>query len=128
MRPPGSTASNRCSGRTGGRLAGFVAEAGTPYGVMAPSTDKALVRATYSGMPVVKVARGNADGIVPAERMRLTIAGNNLSATKARLLLMACLMRHGSLPAARDPAHRTAAETEAIESKLVDYQAVFDSH
>jgi L-asparaginase/Glu-tRNA(Gln) amidotransferase subunit D len=109
-------------------LAGFVAEGGTPYGHMGPATDAALRRATCLGMPVVKVSRGNADGMVPAERMRMAIAGNNLTATKARLLLMACLMRFGSLPLAADPDNPTADEVAAIEARLRDYQAVFLTH
>jgi hypothetical protein len=109
-------------------LAGFVAEGGTPYGHMGPSTDAALRRATCLGMPVVKVSRGNADGIVPAERMRMAIAGNNLTATKARLLLMACLLRFGSLPLAADPDHPTPDEVAEIEANLRQYQSVFDSH
>jgi L-asparaginase/Glu-tRNA(Gln) amidotransferase subunit D len=61
-------------------------------------------------------------------RVPLAIAGNNLTATKARLLLMACLLRFGSLPPAADPLNPTAAELEAIRAKLAEYQAVFDTH
>ena len=42
------------------------------------------------------------------------IGGSNLTATKARLLLMACLMKFGSLPPAADPDHPTSAEAAAI--------------
>jgi hypothetical protein len=56
------------------------------------------------------------------------IAGGNLTATKARLLLMACLLRFGSLPAAADPANPTAAELAASREALAAYQAVFDTH
>jgi hypothetical protein len=79
-------------------------------------------------MPVVKVGRGNAEGVVDPARATLAIAGSNLTATKARLLLMACLLRFGSLPPAVDPIHPTAAELEAVNTKLAEYQAVFDTH
>jgi len=62
------------------------------------------------------------------KRNPLSIAGSNLTATKARLLLMACLMRFGCLPPAADPEKPTPKELEAIESKMAQYQAVFDTH
>jgi L-asparaginase len=109
-------------------LAGFIAEGSAPFGAMSNAVDAALKRATFSGMPVVKVARGNASGFVDATRDPLAIAGSNLTATKARLLLMACLMKLGGLPPASDPAKPTAAETEAAKAKLKQYQEVFDTH
>jgi hypothetical protein len=109
-------------------LAGFVAEGSAPFGAMSHSVDAALKRATFSGMPVVKTARGNAGGFVDPTRDPLAIAGSNLTATKARLLLMACLMRFGCLPPAADPAKPTEAETEATKAKLKRYQEVFDTH
>lgn len=110
-------------------LAGFVAEGTAPYGYMAESMAGALKQAVLSGMPVVKVARGNADGVTkPATPGELVIAGSNLTATKARLLLMASLMRLGSLPAVTDPAHPTHAELDAIHTMLAEYQAIFDTH
>ena len=48
-------------------LAGFVAEGSAPFGAMSNSVDAALKRATFSGMPVVKVGRGNAGGFVDAD-------------------------------------------------------------
>ncbi len=112
----------------GAPLAGFVAEGSAPFGAMSNSVDAALKRATFSGMPVVKVSRGNTSGFVDATRDPLAIAGSNLTATKARLLLMACLMRLGSLPLAVDPNKPTEAETEATKAKLKQYQEVFDTH
>jgi hypothetical protein len=109
-------------------LAGFVAEGSAPFGGMSNSVDAALKLATFSGMPVVKVARGNASGFVDPTRDPLAIAGSNLTATKARLLLMACLMKFGGLPPAADPAKPTAAETEATKAKLKLYQEIFDTH
>jgi hypothetical protein len=109
-------------------LAGFVLEGGSPYGHSSPTSDAALRLATFSGMPVVRVSRGNAEGYVTKERVKLGIAGSNLTATKARILLMACLLRFGSLPPARDPANPTAEEVAAVEAALVPHQQVFDTH
>lgn len=109
-------------------LAGFVAEGSAPFGAMSNSVDAALKRASFSGMPVVKVGRGNAGGFVDPKRDPLSIAGNNLTATKARLLLMACLMRFGCLPPAADAAKPTAAESDATKEKLKQYQEIFDTH
>jgi L-asparaginase len=109
-------------------LAGFVAEGSAPFASMSNAVEAALQRATLSGMPVVKVGRGNAEGIVDPARATLAIAGSNLTATKARLLLMACLLRFGSLPPAADPEHPTPAELKAVQAKLAEYQSVFDTH
>jgi hypothetical protein len=109
-------------------LAGFIAEGSAPFGAMSNSVDAALKRAAFSGMPVVKVGRGNAGGFVDPTRDPLAIAGSNLTATKARLLLMACLMKFGCLPPAADAAKPTAAETEATKAKLKEYQEIFDTH
>ena len=109
-------------------LAGFVAEGAAPFGSMSSSVDAALKRAIFSGMPVVRVGRGNAEGLMDPHRNPFSIAGSNLTATKARLLLMACLMRLGSLPPATDPARPTPAEVAGVESKLAEYQAIFDTH
>ena len=109
-------------------LAGFVAEGSAPFASMSNAVEAVLRRAALSGMPVVKVGRGNAEGVVDQTRATLAIAGSNLTATKARLLLMACLLRFGSLPPAVDPTCPTPAELEAVQAKLAEYQAVFDTH
>ncbi len=110
-------------------LSGFVAEGASPYGSMVDSVAAVLRRASLSGMPVVRVGRGNAEGFTPERRPKeLLIAGSNLTATKARLLLMACLMKFGSLPAAADTDHPNPSELKAICAKLGEYQEVFDSH
>lgn len=109
-------------------LAGFVAEGSAPFGTVHNAMEAALRRAAFSGMPVVKVGRGNAEGIVDPARSPLAVAGSNLTATKARLLLMACLMKFGSLPPAADPANPTPAEVDAVKAKLAAYQQVFNSH
>jgi len=109
-------------------LAGFVVEGLSPYG-RATSSVRARVmrRAAFSGMPVVLVGRGNAEGFVPPPDAPF-IGGRNLTATKARLLLMACLMKFGSVPAAADPDRPTASETQAMRRTIAEYQGVFDTH
>jgi L-asparaginase/Glu-tRNA(Gln) amidotransferase subunit D len=89
----------------------------------------AMRRAALSGMPVVRVGRGNAEGFTkPPSAAELVISGSNLTATKARLVLMACLMKFGSLPPVADLQHPTEGELKAIKAKLVEYQEVFDTH
>jgi hypothetical protein len=53
---------------------------------------------------------------------------SNLTSTKARLLLMACLMRYGALPPAADPSAPTEAELAGISARIAEYQSVFDTH
>jgi L-asparaginase len=109
-------------------LGGIVGEGLAPYSSMSTSQDKALELAVLSGLPVVKVARGDASGLVRVNPNNLFIEGNNLTATKARLLLTAALMKFGSLPHAADPAHATPAEIAAIKEKIKLYQAIFETH
>ena len=110
-------------------LAGFVVEGVSPYGNPMESLAAALNRAVLTGMPVARVGRGNAEGFTkPPNATDLTIAGSNLTATKARLLLMACLMKFGSLPPVTDPDHPIDAELKAIKARLIEYQTVFDTH
>jgi hypothetical protein len=108
-------------------LAGFVLEGLSPYGTpTSRARHLALLRAVCSGVPVARVGRGNNEGFtMPVD---LFIGGRNLTSTKARLLLMACLMRFGSPPPAADPEQPTKAELDAIRQKLAEYQAVFDTH
>jgi hypothetical protein len=109
------------------RLAGFVTEGHVPYGTLPSATrQKVMEKAVFSGLPVVRVGRGNAEGF--ADATPIFLSGSNLTATKARLLLMACLMRFGALPPAKDPDCPTAAERKAIEAAVARYQHVFDTH
>jgi len=109
-------------------LAGFVAEGLVPNGNLVRVLDAALERALFSGMPVVRVGRGNAEGISSRHPEGLFIGGSNLTANKARILLMASLMKLGSLPPAADPEAPTAVEIEAVKAKVRDYQTIFNSH
>src|SRR5271165_6267369 len=110
-----------------GRLAGFVIEGLVPYGSL-PSTARhnLMVRAAFSGIPVVKVGRNAPEGF--ADPHEFQIAGSNLTATKARFLLMACLLKFGSYPPAKDPAKPTAQEVEAVKAAVAKYQEIFDTH
>jgi hypothetical protein len=108
-------------------LAGFIVEGHAPYGTIASSARlQALRAAAYSGMPVALVGRGNNEGFTQPQPP--FIGGRNLTATKARLLLMACLMRFGSPPPAADPATPTEAERAAVGTLIAEYQKVFDWH
>ena len=108
-------------------LAGLVVEGLTPYGTMTSGKRQTLtVRAVYSGLPVVRVGRGHTEGF--ARSAPPFISGSNLTSTKARLLLMASLMKFGSLPPAADPTRPTPAEVAATRDRVAEYQSVFDTH
>jgi hypothetical protein len=108
-------------------LAGFVIEGLSPYGTLTSTARIRVMRkALYHGMPVVAVGRGNNEGFAAPQGG--FIGGRNLTATKARLLLMACLMRFGSLPVAGEPESPTSAEQEAMRRAVAQYQAAFDTH
>lgn len=108
-------------------LSGIAAE-GNQGGSFVPVYDAAFNLAAASGLPVVKVSRAPTTGFIKANPNNLFIEGSNLTSTKARLLLMACLMRYGALPPAADPAKPTESELKAIKSRIAEYQAVFDTH
>lgn len=110
-----------------GRLAGLVVEGQVPYGTTASAARaKLAARAVFSGLPVARVGRGSPEGF--ADPHPNFIAGSNLTAIKARLLLMACLMKFGSLPIAKNPDRPTAQERDATRQAIAQYQQVFDTH
>ena len=109
-------------------LAGIVGEGTSPYSSMSASQDRALERAVLSGLPVVKTSRGDVHGLVKVNNNNLFIEGNNLIATKARLLLTAAIMKLGPLPHTADPEHPTAAEIAAIKAMNARYQEIFQTH
>jgi L-asparaginase len=109
-------------------LAGFFVEGLTPYGRnVSNARHRLMLRAIHSALPVVRVGRGNTEGFVPLHDPSF-IGGSNLTATKARLLLMASLMKFGRLSPAADPDHPTSAETGAVSKKVAEYQRIFDTH
>lgn len=109
-------------------LVGFVAEGNTPYGSLNAQLEKALEIAALSGMPVVRVSRGDQAGMVGVDPSNLTVEGSNLTPGKARLLLMAALMKFGALPPARDSRNPRPEEKKAIQEKIKQYQDVFNTH
>lgn len=111
----------------GAPLAGFVCEGMSPFGMADPTRNAALSVAIFAGMPVARTGRGNTGGM--AYRTDPTfISGNNLTATKARMLLMAALLKFGALPPAADPFNPTPDERAATEQAVARYQALFDTH
>lgn len=111
-----------------GGLGGFVCEGNSPNGSANASTTAALRVATMAGMPVVRVGRATTGGFTEQDRDGLFIAGSNLTAVKARLLLMAGLLKLGALPHAVDPRNPTPDEVRAVRSALARYQELFDTH
>ena len=109
-------------------LSGFVLEGTAPYGTPNEPITAALTQAVLRGMPVVRVGRGNHEGITPTVPTDLFVEGNNLTSTKARMLLTACLLKLGSLPVPADVEQPTEAELDAIRSRIAAYQGIFDTH
>lgn len=114
--------------RTQGILGGFVAEGSAPFGTVNESLDAALRRAAFAGYPVVRVGRGDARGVTESTYHPFGIAGGTLTATKARMLLIACLLRFGALPPAADPAAPAPDEVRSTQAALDRYREVFASH
>jgi L-asparaginase/Glu-tRNA(Gln) amidotransferase subunit D len=110
-----------------GLLTGFVIQGLVPYG-RSPSHQrmKLMQTAVFSGIPVAMTGRGAPMGF--ADPTPFQIAAANLTGNKARFLLMACLLKFGSLPPAKDPDNPTQAEIEATRKAVAAYQAVFDTH
>ena len=80
-------------------LAGFVGEGMAPYGFLSEAADAALRQAVFSGMPVVKVGRGNNEGF--ASQAPPFLAGNNSDR------LQSAAAAHGVSDEVRQPADRT---------------------
>ncbi|AME28403.2 hypothetical protein AXG89_31990 (plasmid) [Burkholderia sp. PAMC 26561] len=110
-----------------GRLAGFVLEGVVPVGTSpSPGRQALMLCATFSGLPVVRTGRGGSQAFTDLNDF--LVAGSNLTSTKARLLLFACLLKFGSFPIAQDPAHPTTAEKDATRKAVAAYQSIFDTH
>ncbi len=110
------------------KLHGFVLEGSSPDGLGSMSQHRALEIAFFSGLPVVRVGRADPGGRVPSGWDDLTVAGSNLDCNKARLLLMAAMLKLGRLPKARDPRNPTKAERAATVAKVAQFQEVFETH
>ncbi len=90
--------------------------------------DAAMELAALSGYPVLKAARGNASCFMETNPDNLFIEGDNITSTKGRMLLMACILRFGMYPPAKDPKNPTEQELRAIKEKVKLYQEVFHTH
>ena len=110
------------------KLHGFVLEGASPYGFGTEGQIAALTLAAHSGMPVVKVGRADPGGRVPSNPNDAFIEGSNLDANKARLLLIAAMLKLGRLPRAADPRNPTAEERAALVAKVAEYQEIFETH
>lgn len=120
-----ASAVDRCLGES--PLCGLIAIAPTG-GHFDRLDEKAVNRAAMSGAVVVKVFRGTPRMFVEVGADSLYLAGGNLSATKARVLLMACLLRFGCPAPAADPDRPAPRERKAVRDHLAKIQAVFDTH
>ena len=109
-------------------LHGFVLEGSSPYGLGGMSQHRALEVAAFSGMPVARVGRADPGGRVPSGWDDVTIAGSNLDTNKARLLLMASMLKLGRLPKARDPRNPTRSERAATVAAVERFQDIFENH
>jgi hypothetical protein len=108
-------------------LAGIVAEGANPYGNVEREADRALRTAAFAGVPVVKCGRGNTAGFAPRQEP-WAISGNNLTATKARILLLAAQLKLGALPVAADRTRPAPDELARTHEAVAAYQRVFDAH
>ena len=100
-------------------LAGFVAEGLAPYGALNQTQERALADAAFSGMPTVRVGRGNAGGMTAIRPWDVIIEVNNLTA---------CLMKFGSLPLAKNPRKPTFKERKATQAMVAKYQQILNRH
>ena len=111
-----------------GRLAGFVIEGLVPYGMLSTpgkEADDACAPCSAASLSCAS-PRGAAEGF--ADPHPVFVAGANLTSIKARLLLMAAMMKLGSLPPAKDPANPTEAERAATQTAVAAYQEIFWTH
>ena len=113
---------------SGPKLHGMVLEGDSPYAMGSGGQASALRIASFSGIPVVRVGRGDPGGRVPSGLVDYTIEGSNLDANKARLLLAASMLKLGRLPKAQDPRNPTPRERAAVGDRLAEFQHIFDTH
>jgi len=109
-------------------LQGLVLEGDSPYAMGTAGQSLALEIAAFSGMPVVRVGRSDPGGLVPEFWRDHTIRGNNLDANKARILLMASMLKLGALPRARDPHNPSPKERRTLLEKVEEFQDIFEQH
>jgi len=100
-------------------LAGFAVEGLSPYGKPAsPSRTRALLRAIYSGLPVVQCGRGNTEGF--AIPMRPFIAGAKLL-DSVRPAPVAAASSTSALPMRRRTAPRAVSRSRPTDRRTRPY-------
>ncbi len=110
------------------RLHGLVYEGLSSYAVGSVSQLRALWIAALSGIPVVRVGRGDPGGKIVTDPNDLTIEGSNLDSNKARILLIASMLKLGRLPKADDPRNPTTQERQAVIDRIAYFQEIFETH
>lgn len=110
------------------KLHGFVLEGASPYAFGTEAQMAALTIAAYNGFPVVKVGRADPGGRVPSNPNDAFIEGSNLDTNKARLLLIASMLKLGRMPRAVDPRNPTPDERTALLAKIAQFQEIFETH
>jgi L-asparaginase len=110
------------------KLHGLVLEGNTPYARGTTSQLRAIWIAALSGLPVVRASRSDPGGRVVTEENDLTIEASNLDSTKARMLLIASMLKLGRLPRAKDPRNPTGSERGAVIEKVKLFQDIFETH
>jgi len=109
-------------------LHGLVFEGSTPYVKGTQPQHRALDLAAFSGIPVIRVSRGDPGGFVEPHPDWPSIEGSNLDANKAAMILTAAMLKLGRLPRAVDPANPTDEEKDALMQKIEEYQQIVDTH
>lgn len=109
-------------------LHGLVFEGSTPYLKGTQPQHQALEIAAFSGIPVIRVSRGDPGGFAEPHPDWPSIEGSNLDANKAAMLLTAAMLKLGRLPKAADPANPTDEERDALIEKISEYQQIVDKH
>ena len=110
------------------KMHGLVFEGLASSATGALSQMKALDLTALSGIPVVRVGRGDPGGKVVSDYSDQTIEGSNLDVTKARMLLVASMLKLGRLPRAVDPFNPSDEEKSAVVNKITQFQEIFDTH
>ena len=101
------------------------AYSGAPHRFQRPALEEAVRR---HGIPVVLTSRG-LRGRIPKELTQDTyITGDNLSAIKARLLLILAIRTLGQLTPFADADNPTPLERERLLAEIGRYQEIFDTH
>jgi L-asparaginase len=110
------------------KLHGIVYEGLSPYAVGSVSQLRALWIAAFSGIPVVRVGRSDPGGRVITDPNDPTIEGSNLDSNKARLLLIASMLKLGRLPRSSNPTNPSQQDRKYLAEKIALFQEIFETH